>query len=153
MIVRCIIDNAAALRWCLYHPLPRSLLDSTFRFHVELHPEELLYPLFTLYHPTYDESLRSNPGKRKGVEARGVLPWGICAPGAHRHSYCRKKNFQQLWAAVDLLNHTGISLCCTTASVAPPNDSPNSHRFLLPSHAWIISSILHTELDRTPGIF
>ena len=153
MIARCIIDNPAALRRCLRHPLPRSLLDSPFRFHVEFHPEKLLYPLFALYHSTHDESLCSNSGKRKGVEARGVLPWGICAPGAHRHSYRRKKTFQQLRVAVDLLDHIGIDLCHPTAFVAPPNDSANSHRFFLPSHAWILSSILHIELDRTPDIF
>ena len=157
MIIRCIIDNTAALRRCLHHPLPRSLLDSTFRFHVEFHPEKLLYPLFALHYSTHDESLCSNSGKRKGMEARRVLPWGIRDSGAHRHSYChsycRKKAFQQLRFAVDLFDHIGIDLCYSTAFVAPPNDSANSHRFFLPSHAWILSSILHIELDRTPGIF
>ena len=28
--VRCIIDYPGALRWCLHHTIPRSLLDSTF---------------------------------------------------------------------------------------------------------------------------
>lgn len=60
VIIRCIIDHPDALRRCLHHPLPRSLLDSASQLRLELRPEELLYPLFTLYNFYYDESLCPN---------------------------------------------------------------------------------------------
>lgn len=92
-VVRCILDHPDALRWRLHHPLPRSLLDSAFQLSMEFHPEELLYPLFTLYHLPHDESICSNAGKREVVEIRGILSWGISAPGAHRYSHCQKRRF------------------------------------------------------------
>ena len=88
VVVRCFIDHADALRCCLRHPVPRSFLDSAFRFYMELHPEELLYPLFTLYHISHDEGVCSNTRKRKSVEVRGILSWGFNALGAHRHGHC-----------------------------------------------------------------
>ena len=87
-LIRCFIDYADALRCCLCHPLPRPFLDSAFRFYLELHPEEFLHPLFTLHHLSHDESVCSNTRKRKSVEVRGILPWGVNAPGAHRHGHC-----------------------------------------------------------------
>ena len=93
VMTRCIFDHPDALRWCFHHPLPRSLLDSAFRIYLELHPEELLYTLFTLHHLSHDESLCPNAGKRKGVEIRGILSRGVSAPGAHRHSHCPKERF------------------------------------------------------------
>ena len=91
--VRCFIDHADALRCCLYHPLPRSFLDSAFRFYMELYPEKLLYPLFTLHYLSHDEGLCSNTRKRKSMEVRCILFWGINAPGAHCHGHCCKTKF------------------------------------------------------------
>ncbi len=93
LTTRGVVDYPDALRLCLHHPLPRSLLDSAVRLYMELYPEELLYTLFALHHLSHDESLCPNAGKRKGVEARGILSGGISAPGAHRHSHCPKERF------------------------------------------------------------
>ena len=92
-LIRCILDHSDALRCRLHHPIPRSLLDSAFRLGMEFHPEELLYPLFTLHHLPHDESICSNAGKREVLEVRGILSWGISAPSAHRYSHCRKERF------------------------------------------------------------
>lgn len=92
-VTRCIINNPDALRGCLRHPLPRPFLDSAYQFYMELHPEELLHTLFTLYHLSHDESLCTNAGKRKGVEIRGILSGGVRASGAHRNSHCPREKF------------------------------------------------------------
>ena len=91
---RCVIDYPGALRWCLHHTIPRSLLDSTFQLHMELHPENFLHPLFPLHHLSHDESLCPNAGKRKGVEIRGILLGGISALGAHCQCYCPGGNLR-----------------------------------------------------------
>ena len=94
VIIRCITDHPDALRRCLHHSLPRPLLDSALEHDMELHLQELLYPLFTLHHLSHDESLCPDARKRKGVEVRSILSGRISPPGAHRHSHCPEERFQ-----------------------------------------------------------
>ena len=60
---------------------------------MELHPEKFLHSLITLYHLSYDESVRSNARKRKGVEVRGILSGRVNGPGARRDGHCPKEEF------------------------------------------------------------
>lgn len=51
---------------------------------------------------------------------------------------------------LDLLHHTRVGLCPSTATPPPSDHRTNRYRLILPCHARLLSSFLHIELDSPP---
>jgi hypothetical protein len=76
---RCFAHHPGPLRRCFLRTIPRHIRvfrDKGYRASLELLAEDILHPVFTLYHLPHDKRVCANKGTRKGLEVWHALPLG-----------------------------------------------------------------------------
>lgn len=134
---------------------------------MELRSQDLLHIVVHLHNRSNASSLSADKRTREIMETWDYVLWGR----ASRSTACELDNWERehklcggkygarstsscstLTECVDTFGvfpHTRVSLCAPTTPSTSSNHSPNRYRILLPCDAWIVPSLLHTELDAT----